>query len=540
MRRLPHDGAAMPYSVNRPTAEGIHLDGRVTRPYWGGRDDDCWLERDGGAAVSAEFANLLGGILILADLAIRIAALIIIPRDRKPTAAMAWLLAIFLIPFVGILLFLLIGNSKLPKKRRERQQEINRMIADRSAEIDLVSDRTDWPAWFSSVVEQNRVLGALPAVGGNSAELIGDYQASIDAMAADIDTATRFVHVEFFIVALDDTTRGFFAAMERAVQRGVTVRVLLDHVASRRVPVHEATFAELDRIGAKWTFLLPVEPFKGKYQRPDLRNHRKLVVVDGRVAYTGSQNLIDRSYDSPKNQKRGLMWQELVTRVTGPVVTAINAVFLSDWYAETDEVLGEEENVPAAAVVSDPSPTALVCQVVPSGPSYELENNLRLFLALVSAAQKRVIITSPYFVPDEAMMYAITSARFRGLDVQLFVSEIGDQGSVWHAQRSYYGALLRAGVRIWLYPGPYILHAKHLSIDDDVAVIGSSNMDIRSFGLNFEISLLVRGESFVRDMREVEAGYRAVGRELTLEEWEREPASATFLDGVARLTSALQ
>ena len=490
--------------------------------------------------MSAEFANLLGGILILADLAIRIAALIIIPRDRKPTAAMAWLLAIFLIPFVGIILYLLIGNVKLPKKRMERQREINGMIEHRAEGVDLGVDAEAWPSWFRTITEQNRVLGALPATGGNRAELIGDYQSSIDRMAEDIDTAERFVHVEFFIVAFDDTTRGFFAAMERAVQRGVTVRLLMDHIASAKVPIHKQTVAELDRIGVTWNYLLPVQPFKGRYQRPDLRNHRKLVVVDGLVGYTGSQNLIDRSYDSPKNQKRGLMWQELVTRVTGSAVPAINAVFLSDWYSETDEVLVAEEHLPVADVPRDPSPDALVCQVVPSGPAYELENNLRLFLGLVNAAQERVIITSPYFVPDEAMLYAITSARFRGLDVQLFVSEIGDQGMVWHAQRSYYGQLLRAGVRIWMYPGPYILHSKHLSIDDDVAVIGSSNMDIRSFNLNFEISLLVRGRSFVRAMREVEEGYRAVGRELTLEEWERQPASATFLDGVARLTSALQ
>ena len=126
--------------------------------------------------------------------------------------------------------------------------------------------------------------------------------------------------------------------------------------------------------------------------------------------------------------------------------------------------------------------------MVPSGPGYDGENNLRQFLTLVTSAQKKVIITSPYFVPDEAMMYAITSACERGLDVQLFVSEIGDQGSVWHAQRSYYKPLLQAGVQIWLYPAPYILHSKHLSIDDDVAVIGSSNMDIRSFALNSEVT----------------------------------------------------
>jgi cardiolipin synthase len=490
--------------------------------------------------VSAELANLLGVILILVDLTIRIVALIIIPRERKPTAAMAWLLAIFLIPFVGILLYLVIGNVKLPKKRMERQREINTMIEQRAGLLDLGTDTAAWPTWFRTITEQNRVLGALPATGGNRAELIGDYQASIDRIAEDIDTAENFVHVEYFIVAFDETTRGFFAAMERAVQRGVTVRLLMDHISSAKVPIHKETIAELDRIGVLWNYLLPVQPFKKRYQRPDLRNHRKLVVVDGLVGYTGSQNLIHRSYDSPKNLKRGLMWQELVTRVTGSAVAAINAVFLSDWYSETDEILLASEHLPVAAVPRDLSPDALVCQVVPSGPAYELENNLRLFLGLVNAAQEKVIITSPYFVPDEAMLYAITSARFRGLDVQLFVSEIGDQGMVWHAQRSYYGQLLRAGVRIWMYPAPYILHSKHLSIDDEVAVIGSSNMDIRSFNLNFEISLLVYGASFVTAMREVEEGYRAAGRELTLQEWERQPASATFLDGVARLTSALE
>ncbi|RZU65614.1 cardiolipin synthase [Microterricola gilva] len=490
--------------------------------------------------MSAELAGLIGVIVILVDLTIRIVALIIIPRERKPTAAMAWLLAIFLIPFVGILLYLIIGNVKLPKKRMERQREINGMIEQRAATVDLGTDTAAWPSWFRTLTEQNRVLGALPASGGNRAELIGDYQLSIDRIAEDIDTARHFVHVEYFIVAFDETTRGFFAAMERAVQRGVTVRLLMDHISSAKVPIHKETIAELDRIGVAWNYLLPVQPLKGRYQRPDLRNHRKLVVVDGLVGYTGSQNLIHRSYDSPKNLKRGLMWQELVTRVTGSAVAAINAVFLSDWYSETDENLLTAEHLPVADVPRDSSSDALVCQVVPSGPAYELENNLRLFLGLVNAAQEKVIITSPYFVPDEAMLYAITSARFRGLDVQLFVSEIGDQGMVWHAQRSYYGQLLRAGVRIWMYPAPYILHSKHLSIDDEVAVIGSSNMDIRSFNLNFEISLLVYGKTFVAAMREVEEAYRTAGRELTLEEWERQPASATFLDGVARLTSALE
>jgi cardiolipin synthase len=477
---------------------------------------------------------LFFGFEWIAVLIINVIALIYIPRDRKPTAAMAWLLLIFIVPLVGLAIYLLIGNFTLPARRRGEQARINEFL--RQSAQGHGADAT-WPRWFQRVTQQNQALTRLAPLNGNGASLIGDYQASIDAMTAAIDEAVDWVHVEFYIAAWDDTTRGFFAAMERAVQRGVTVRVLMDHIASRKIPDSKKTFAELDRIGVAWSFLLPVQPFKGKFQRPDLRNHRKLVVVDGAVAFMGSQNLISRDYNSKKNIKRGLKWHELVTRLDGPIVSQVNVVFLSDWLIETGEDLSETEHLPAS--VPAHAAEDLTCQLVPSGPTYATENNLRLFLSLISAATERVILTSPYFVPDEAMLYAITTACQRGLDVQLFVSEIGDQGLVYHAQRSYYRALLEAGVRIFLYPAPFILHAKHFSIDDDVAVIGSSNMDIRSFSLNAEMSLMVRGESFVTAMRRVEDDYRSAGRELTLEEWKREPARRTFLDGIARLTSAL-
>ena len=485
-------------------------------------------------------ANLIWVISLVGHVAIIVLALIYIPRDRKPTAAMAWLLLIILFPFFGIVFFLLIGNFKLPKKRRDEQARIDTLIKGRAATAGkVVADETGWPRWFQRVAQQNEHLTALPALAGNGATLYGDYQASIDAMTAEIDTAQEWVHVEFFIVGWDDTTRGFFSAMERAVARGVSVRLLADHISSAKLPRAKETFAELDRIGVKWAWMLPVMPFKGKYQRPDLRNHRKIVVVDGQVAFMGSQNLISRDYDSEKNIKRGLKWQELVTRLTGPVVASVNAVFLSDWLIESDENLVDTEHPRVSEIPVETGPDAVVCQVVPSGPGYQTENNLRLFLSLIYGATEKVILTSPYFVPDEAMVYAITTACQRGLEVQLFVSEIGDQGLVYHAQRSYYDALLEAGVKIFMYPPPFILHSKHFSIDDNIAVIGSSNMDIRSFSLNMEVSLMVLGESFVAGMREVEQGYRDAGRQLTLEEWKKEPGRATFLDGVARLTSAV-
>jgi len=484
-------------------------------------------------------ANLIWIIAFLVDLAIKIAALIIIPRRRKPTAAMAWLLAIFLIPYVGIILYLLIGTFKLPKKRRDEQARIDEIIRENVRDEHLETMDITWPRWFQRVVQQNEKLTGIPASNGNQATLLGDYQGSIDAMAAEIDTAQKFVHVEFFIVAWDDTTRGFFAAMERAVARGVTVRLLADHLPSAKIPGSKETFAELDRIGVKWSWMLPVQPLKGKYQRPDLRNHRKLLIIDGKIGYMGSQNMIDRSYNKRGNIRRGLQWQDLMTRLDGPIVAGLNAIFITDWYSETNELLMRETD-PITPEVVEESPDSLDCQVVPSGPGFEGENNLRLFLALLYYAQNRIIVTSPYFVPDEAMLYAITTATQRGVQVELFVSEIGDQGLVYHAQRSYYEALLRAGVRIYMYQAPYILHAKHFTIDDDVAVIGSSNMDMRSFSLNMEVSLMVRGRSFVSEMREIEDGYRKVSRELTLDEWLTQPLRSTILDNLARLTSALQ
>ncbi|OUE24672.1 Cardiolipin synthase [Clavibacter michiganensis] len=481
---------------------------------------------------------VLAGLAVLIDFIVRVTALLVIPRNRRPSTAMAWLMAIFFLPYLGILLFLLIGSTRLPKRRREKQQEINRFIVESTEGIERVTREHSWPSWLDSVVELNRTLGSMPLVGGNRAKLYSHYDESIQAMTDEVEKATRYVHVEFYILAWDVTSAPFFDALERAVQRGVTVRVLLDHIASLRSPGYRRTTRKLTEIGALWHLMLPVQPLRGRYQRPDLRNHRKVLVVDGRVGFMGSQNMVHRSYNKVVNRKRGLKWQDLMTRLEGPIVSGLNAIFITDWYAETDQLLVREtEPIEIAATGDD---EALDCQVVPSGPGFPGENNLRLFNALLYYAQERIVITSPYFVPDDSMRYAITTAVQRGLSVELFVSEIGDQPVVYHAQRSYYEELLNAGVRIWMYRAPYILHSKHFTIDDDVAVIGSSNMDMRSFSLNMEVSLMVRGPGFVREMRRVEDGYRARSRELTLDEWSRRTRFSTVLDNLARLTSGVQ
>lgn len=480
------------------------------------------------------FPVTLAIVLFLGDFVVRVLALIYIPRNRRPQTALAWLLAIFFIPYIGILLFLILGSARLPKKRRERQQQVNAIILETTEGFDRVQIEPPWPSWLEPIVELNRTLGAMPLVGGNSAQLFADNQESLDAMTAAIQAAKKTVHVEFYILLLDDTTAPFFDALEAAHRRGVRVRVLLDHLGNFQYPGYRPTIRRLKRMGVDWHLMLPFQPLRGKIQRPDLRNHRKLLVVDGEVAFTGSQNVVETGYQRKKNHQRGLHWKDFMARFEGPIVAGIDALFITDWYSETGELLERE------AAPTRPGSGDVDCQVVPSGPGFEGENNLRMFNSLVYAAQERIILVSPYFVPDDSMLYAITTAAQSGLHVELFVSEIGDQFLVYHAQRSYYEALLKAGVIIYLYRAPTILHAKHMSVDDEVAVIGSSNMDMRSFTLDLEVSVMVRGQGFLSSLRAIEDSYRANSRLLTLEEWQKRSRVKATLDNLARLTAAVQ
>nr|WP_211344770.1 cardiolipin synthase [Klugiella xanthotipulae] len=484
----------------------------------------------------ATFSVWVATALLVVDFAIRVVAIIVVPRNRRPTSGMAWLLAIFFIPYVGIILFLVIGSRRLPRARRRKQDEINRLITEATTGSDRVSDMKDAPPWLPAMAAMGQNLGALPLTGGNRATLLTEYELTIRSMAEAVRNSRHYVHVQFYILAYDPTTRVFFEALRDAVERGVAVRVLLDHIASVRSPGYLRTRRKLDEIGVEWDLMLPVRPWRGQYQRPDLRNHRKILIVDGEVGFMGSQNLIDSSYNKRSNRRRGLSWKDLMVRVEGPIVSGLNAIFLGDWYTETNDSLANwvHEDPPVVA-----GPT-LDCQAVPSGPGFAGENNLQMFLALLYNATERISITSPYFVPDESILYALKAATSRGVSVEIFVSEVGDQALVYHAQRSYYEDLLETGVRIFMYRPPYILHSKHFTIDNAVAVVGSSNMDMRSFSLNMEVSMMVHGESFVRALDEIVEGYRSNSRELTREEWRRHSIWSTMLDNLARLTSALQ
>ena len=489
-----------------------------------------WITIFGALASLGVFSYLVG-----------ILALFFIPANRKPGEATAWLLLIFLAPILGAILFLLLGSPKLSKWRREQQQHMNERIkefAEDAGQIPELSPIVDppLPARFEPHVNLIAQLTGMPAMAGNTVELLPDYAGAVDRIVRDIDAAKRYVHLEYFMFADDQIGSRVLDALVRARERGVVCRVLIDHLSNLllRGPV----LKKLGAAGIPVHETLPAKPFDNQWNRIDLRNHRKIVVVDGAVGFTGSQNLIEDTYHKPSNIRNGIHYIELVVRVTGPVVREFNAAFITDWYSETEELLDERSAPEMRGRI--PVTGDVLCQVLPSGPGFEHNNNLMLFVSLLHAARRRITIVNPYVVPEETLLLALTSAAQRGVEVTLIVSEIGDQFLVYHAQGSYYEELLKAGVNIYRYESPVILHSKSISIDDDIAVIGSSNMDIRSFQLNLEITLVCYSTQVVDDLRELEEEYLSCSLPLHLEAWQARSLLTKLFNNLARLTSALQ
>ncbi|NYF98644.1 cardiolipin synthase [Janibacter cremeus] len=487
----------------------------------------------------AMVAAIVSWVIVATNLALRLIALGVIPGNRKPSTGAAWLLLILIVPILGFVIFLLFGRTDLGKDRHERQLRAKARIRERTGTLSHAQPPPGSPELVTSVVSLNDRLGSLPLVADNGVQVIDDYDEVIRLMTDAVTRARSYVYVEFYITAWDDLTGPLFTAMADAAERGVDVKLLFDHIGSRGIPGYQQMLADLADTSIQWHPMLPIMPLRGRFRRPDLRNHRKILVVDGVVGFMGSLNLTERGYNKPQNHKLGRQWVECMVRVHGHVVAELESVFAMDWYTETDQILAVETREAVSASGPDVV-DGVACQLVPSGPGFVAENNLRLFTTLIYSATQRVSITSPYFVPDESLLYAVTTAAQRGIAVELFVSELSDQFMVGHAQASYYRALLEAGVRIHLYPAPYILHSKHFSIDDSVAVIGSSNMDMRSFALNYEVSLMMLGPQIVQRMRQVEDHYRAVSRELLLDEWLSRKPRLRYVDNVMRLTAALQ
>ena len=478
---------------------------------------------------------------LIIDYSIKLVAIGFVPENRRPSSSNAWLLVILALPYLGLPLFLSMGSPYINQRRHRVQEAATQQI------INVHKNVPDYPEGvvnlnpeLASVIKLNRTLTAMPAVTGTNHGVHSNYEEIIAAMARAVDKAKHYVHVEIYIVAWDNTTDVFFRALARAVQRGVKVRLLLDHIGSRKYPGFHKLGRRLDAIGVEWYLMLPLLPLRWRWRRPDLRNHRKMLIIDGERGFLGSLNMIDSSYLMPKNIREGRRWVDVMVELSGPVIASMNTIFAVDWLMESDELL---EIVDQVHPEIDRDQVNVV-QLVPSGPGYSTEPNLRMFNSIIHHAKERLVMCSPYFIPDESMLEAVTSACYRGVRVELLVSEQADQFAVGHAQSSYYQALLEAGVRIYLYKAPYVLHSKYVLADPDspdaVGAVGSSNMDMRSFGLNYEVSLMITRGNIIAQLDDLTNEYLRNSTELTLDEWNNRSYARRYVDNIMRLTSALQ
>ncbi len=470
-----------------------------------------------------------GTLYVTSEWVIRIAALIYVPQRRVPAAARAWLLLIFFLPWLGLVLYALIGRAYMPRRRYRVQRQIYELIRGLVPRVPAFATLVERvvSAELKPALRLADSLSEFPAVGGCGFELLPVYDVAIDRIVAEVDGARRFVHLLFYIFEDDDVGSRVADALARAAARGVAVCALMDAVGSRG-----GLRALAPRLRAAGVEVVPVMPLRlwgPNAARFDLRNHRKLIVVDGEAAYFGSQNIVSA------HANRGLVNEEMLVRTTGPIVRHLHAVLLGDRYLETGKL------PPESADLSPPPRGTFegaLAQVVASGPGYNEGTAEALMIALMYGARSRVVLTSPYVIPSEAFLAAMTSTARRGVVVDLIVDAESNKPLVQLAQQSFYDFMLRAGVRIHRHRGSF-LHAKHMSIDDDVALIGSSNFDIRSFALNAELSVLICDRGVVADLHAVQQGYLAQCDAVTLEARRQLALPRRALENLARLTDSL-
>lgn len=411
---------------------------------------------------------------------------------REPSSRFAWVLVILSAPVVGILAYILFGEVNLGRSRIDRLCAALKALPP-PADVAGPSAEASLPERCRPLFKVGYSVNGFLPVAGNRAALLPDSASAIAAMVADIDAARHSVHVLFYIWLADESGLKVMAALKRAAARGVICRAMADDLGSRAL-IRSPHWREMAAAGVRLGRALPVgnpllRLFKG---RIDMRNHRKIVVVDNAITYCGSQNCADAAFAV---KARFAPWVDVMARFEGPVVRQNQYLFASNWMAQIDEDLA-----PLLAAPPPPAEAGFVAQVIGSGASVRYSAMPETFVALMNAARRELVITTPYYVPDEPLQAALCASARRGVATTIVFPHRNDSWIVAAASRSYYGDLLEAGVEIREYVGG-LLHAKTLTLDGEVTLIGSANIDRRSFELNAENNILLHDEAFTRQMR---------------------------------------
>ncbi|WP_394437656.1 phospholipase D-like domain-containing protein [Sphingobium naphthae] len=422
--------------------------------------------------------------------------------DLNSTSRIAWVLALLLLPIAGPIFYYLYGQIRFGGKEGAAHR------AAEAATRDMVLSSGDGSGIgeLGAAAQFARAINGFGVTRGNRAELLDSPDAQRARLIADIDQARAFVHVFYYIWLDDETGRSVADALIRAARRGVKVRAGVDQIGSHAF-LKSRTWKSLWDAGIDLMVALPIgNPIAMIFaRRPDLRNHRKISVIDGRICHCGSQNCADAAF-SPKPLYAP--WVDVMVRLEGPVARQMDLLFAQCWFeCHPLDLRPWDYETP-------PFDGSMPAQVVGTGPTTGKGVTAQLISRIVGEARKQILLTTPYFVPGDVVAEAIAGAARAGVDVTLVVPARNDSGFVGPASRAYYGPLLRAGVKIMEFRGG-LLHAKIITVDEDLVFFGSTNLDFRSFDLNFENDILLRDPQFAAAMLARQRDYCLSAEQVT-------------------------
>lgn len=457
---------------------------------------------------------VLGYWLLIAGVTLRV-----LMKRRAVPSAMAWLLVIYILPLVGIIAYLSFGELHLGQRRAERASRMWPSTAKWLRELTeyrqiFATENSEVARSLFQLCERRQGIGGIK---GNQLQLLTTFEDTIKGLVRDIDLARSDIEMVFYIWQPGGLVEQVTAALKKAAQRGVSCRILLDSAGSVDF-FHSTSPSQMREAGIEVVEALKVNLFRAFLRRMDLRQHRKVILIDNRIAYTGSMNMVDPRFFK---QDAGVgQWVDLMARIEGPITTTMGIIYCCDWEMETGQRLLPPP--PDVGLMPFEQERGHTVQVIASGPGYPEDMIHQALLTAVYSARHQLIMTTPYFVPSDDLLHAICTAAQRGVDVSIILPHKNDSVLVGWASRAFFNELFAAGVKIYQFQDG-LLHTKSVLVDGQLSLVGTVNLDMRSLWLNFEITLVIDDDGFGSDLACVQEDYIARSRLMDESKWQQRP-----------------
>jgi cardiolipin synthase len=477
--------------------------------------------------------SILLGIIIFLNL---VFAIVVIFRERRDaTSSWAWLLVLFFVPLLGFLLYLLFGQNlsryRMFQWEDRKKLGIEKLLSDQLEQIrnNTFEFRNDTERDYKQLIYMHLINNDAVLTNDNHVDVFIDGKEKFDKLLEDIEHAEDHIHLQYYILKNDQLGKRLIDALTKKAKQGVKVRVLYDDLGSRGL--RRSFFAELRAAEGEVEVFFPSK-LRWINLRLNYRNHRKLVIIDGRIGYVGGFNVGD--------EYLGLdpvfgYWRDTHLRIQGAAVYAIQTRFILDWNQATHKrkIPYVQEHFPEQTIKGDSS-----MQVVTSGPDSEWEQIKNGYIKMITTAKKSICIQTPYFIPDASLLDALKIACLSGVDVKLMIPNKPDHPFVYWATMSYVGEMLSSGARVYIYDNGFI-HAKTIVVDHEISSVGTANIDVRSFKLNFEVNAFIYDFEIAKKLDDVFQEDIALSRELTLEAYHQRSRTIRFKESISRLLSPI-